>query len=269
MRFALLAGPLPSKRNTGMKDAISQIANKIKQGGKNVVFTGAGISTESGIPDYRSQGGIWDKFRPVYFDEFMSSKDSREEYWRRWVDLYQGIVEARPNAAHMALARLQQMGLLQAVITQNIDGLHQASGLADENIIELHGNTCRIRCMSCRNIVPIADVQQRLAAGDMAPECECGGYLKPDTISFGQAMPVAEVEKAGTLSQGCDFFLVVGSTLLVQPAAHMPIYAKNRGAFLAIINLSETPCDEMCDVLIRGKAGEVLHQIVKEVEKSH
>jgi NAD-dependent deacetylase len=249
-----------------MKDAIFQIAEKIKQGGKNVVFTGAGISTESGIPDYRSQGGIWDKFRPVYFDEFMSSKDSREEYWRRWVELYQGIVKARPNAAHLALARLEKMGRLQALITQNIDGLHQASGLAAENIIELHGNTCRIRCMRCRKISPLENVQQRLAAGDMAPECECGGFLKPDTISFGQAMPVAEVEKAAALSQNCDFFLVVGSTLLVQPAAHMPIYAKNSGAFLAIVNLSDTPCDGMCDVLIRDKAGNVLQQIVKEVE---
>jgi NAD-dependent deacetylase len=159
------------------------------------------------------------------------------------------------------------MGLLQAVITQNIDGLHQASGLAEENIIELHGNTRRIRCMSCRRITPIADVQQRLAAGDMAPECDYGRFLKPDTISFGQAMPVAEVEKAAALSHGCDFFLVVGSTLLVQPAAHMPIYAKNGGAFLAIINLSDTPCDDMCNVLIRGKAGEVLQQIVNEVER--
>ena len=249
-----------------MKDKISLIAQKIKENGKNIVFTGAGISTESGIPDYRSQGGIWDKFRPVYFDEFMSSKESREEYWRRWVDLYQGIVAARPNPAHMALAHLAKIGLLQAVITQNIDGLHQTSGLADENIIELHGNTCRIRCMRCRRISPIDEVQQRLAAGDMAPECDCGGYLKPDTISFGQSMPVAEVEKAAALSQDCDFFLVVGSTLLVQPAATMPIYAKNQGAFLAIINLSDTPCDEMCDVRIRAKAGDVLSQILKEVE---
>jgi NAD-dependent deacetylase len=200
---------------TTMKDKISLIAKKIAHGGKNVVFTGAGISTESGIPDYRSQGGIWDKFRPVYFDEFMSSKDSREEYWRRWVALYQGIVEARPNAAHMALARLEEMGQLQAVITQNIDGLHQASGLADENIIELHGNTCRIRCMSCRKIAPIAGVQQRLAAGDMAPECDCGGFLKPDTISFGQAMPVAEVEKAAALSQDCDRQLTCRFTLKI------------------------------------------------------
>jgi NAD-dependent deacetylase len=219
-----------------MNEKIAQIATKIKEGGKNVVFTGAGISTESGIPDYRSQGGIWDKVRPVYFDKFMSSKESRVEYWRQRGELYQKIAAAKPNKAHIALARLNEMGLLQAVVTQNIDGLHQASGLPDDKIVELHGNTCRIRCMSCQKISPIDKVQQRLTTGDPAPECECGGFLKPDTISL--------------------------------PAAHMPIYAKNNGAFLAIINLSDTPCDAMCDVLIRAKAGEVMQQIVSEVEKA-
>ena len=251
-----------------MEDKITLIADRIKQGGKNIVFTGAGISTESGIPDYRSQGGIWDKFRPVYFDEFMSSRDAREEYWRRWKELYKGITRAKPNTGHSSIARLYRMGLLSAVITQNVDGLHQQSGLADEKIIELHGNTTRIRCMACRKITSTEETQKRLDSGDPAPECECGGYLKPDTISFGQAMPVTEVEKATSLSQTCDFFLVVGSTLLVQPAAHMPIYAKQNRAFLAIVNLSETPCDDMCDVLIRAKAGDVLQRIVKEVENS-
>ncbi len=248
-----------------MQEKIAQIAAKIKEGGKNVVFTGAGISTESGIPDFRSQGGIWDKFRPVYFEEFMSSRDARREYWRRWVALYQGIVRAKPNPAHRALAELHNMGLLQAVVTQNVDGLHQQSGLPDEKIIELHGNTRRIRCMTCREIFPVADIRQRLEAGDTAPECDCGGFLKPDTISFGQAMPAAEVEKAAVLSRESDFFMVVGSTLVVQPAAHMPFFAKNNGAFLAIINLSETPCDEMCDVLIREKAGQVLQEIIAAV----
>ena len=250
-----------------MKEKIARIAEKIKEGGTNVVFTGAGISTESGIPDYRSQGGIWDNYRPVYFDEFMSSKEARTEYWQRWTELYQGIAGAQPNPAHLALAKLHEIGLLRAVVTQNVDGLHQESGLPDEKIIELHGNTCRIRCMSCRQITAIENVQQRLTAGATAPECQCGGYLKPDTISFGQSMPVAEVEKAAALARESDFFMVVGSTLLVQPAAHMPIYAKDSGAFLSIINLSETPCDMMCDVLIREKAGMVLQEIVKEVER--
>ncbi len=250
-----------------MEKKITQIADQIRRGGKNIVFTGAGISTESGIPDYRSQGGIWDKFRPVYFDEFMSSRDAREEYWRRWKELYKGITRAEPNSGHSAIAQLYQMGLLEAVITQNVDGLHQESGLADDKIIELHGNTRRIRCMACRKITSTRETHRRLESGDPAPECDCGGYLKPDTISFGQAMPVVEVEKAASLSQSCDFFLVVGSTLLVQPAAHMPIYAKQNHAFLAIVNLSETPCDEMCDVLIRDKAGEVLQKIVQEIHK--
>jgi NAD-dependent deacetylase len=251
-----------------MDDKITLIARKIREGGKNIVFTGAGISTESGIPDYRSQGGIWDKFRPVYFDEFMNSLAAREEYWRRWKELYTGITRAEPNAGHIAIAALDRMGMLNAVITQNIDGLHQASGLADEKIIELHGNTRRIRCMTCRKITATEKIQARLESGDAAPQCPCGGYLKPDTISFGQAMPVKEVEKAAVLSRASDCFLVVGSTLLVQPAAHMPVYAKQNGAFLAIVNLSETPCDDMCDVLIRGKAGEVLQRIVAEVENS-
>ena len=249
-----------------MDKKIKQIATKIKQRGKNIVFTGAGISTESGIPDYRSQGGIWDKFRPVYFDEFMSTRKSREEYWRRWQELYQGIRQAQPNAGHTAIAKLYDLGLLEAVITQNVDGLHQQSGLSDDTVIELHGNTRRIRCMSCRSTISTAGTVKRLQSGDTAPECDCGGYLKPDTISFGQAMPVVEVEKAAALSQTCDFFMVVGSTLLVQPAAHMPVYARQNNAFLAIVNLSETPCDQMCDVLIRDKAGEVLQKIVNAIE---
>jgi NAD-dependent deacetylase len=250
-----------------MKDRIDLIARKIKEGGKNVVFTGAGISTESGIPDYRSQGGIWDKFRPVYFDEFMSCREAREEYWQHWTTLYQDLMKAEPNPAHEALVKLHRMGLLESVITQNVDGLHQASGLPDEVIIELHGNTRRIRCMACRRISPLDQVYRRLTEGESAPECACGGYLKPDTISFGQAMPVKEVEIAIALSRDCDFFMVIGSTLLVQPAAHMPYYAKNQGAFLAIINLSETPCDSMSDALIREKAGEALVKIVQAIDQ--
>ena len=248
-----------------MNEKISLIAQRILEGDKNIVFSGAGISTESGIPDYRSKGGIWDKFRPVYFDEFMSSKNARIEYWRRKAELYHDLVQAKPNPAHISLVKLYEMGLLEAVITQNIDGLHQESGLPDEKVIELHGNTRRVRCMSCGNTISIHEAQKCIEAGDLAPECECGGYMKSDTISFGQSMPADEVEKAIDLSRNCDFFLVVGSTLLVQPAALMPSYAKQGGAFLAIVNLSETPYDERCDVLIRGNAGETLLDIVNTI----
>ncbi len=251
-----------------MKEKVSTIAARIKAGGKNIVFTGAGISTESGIPDYRSQGGIWDRFRPVYFDEFMSSRESREEYWRRWVALYQGLLAAKPNPAHLALAELCGAGMLAAVITQNVDNLHQESGIPPEKVIELHGNTRRIRCMHCRQLVPTDDVWKRLSGGDTAPECSCGGFLKPDTISFGQSMPEAEVKSATELSSTCDFFMVVGSTLLVQPAAHMPFFAKNHGAFLAIVNLSETPCDDISDVLIQAEAGKVLPALAEALLKA-
>jgi NAD-dependent deacetylase len=248
-------------------EKIRKIAEKIAAGGKNIIFTGAGISTESGIPDYRSQGGIWDKFQPVYFDEFMSSMDSRIEYWQRWVDLYDDLIQAKPNAGHLAIAELYRMNLLEAVITQNIDGLHQASGLPETSVIELHGNTCRIRCMSCSRISTKEAAYKRLLEGDRAPECGCGGYLKPDTVSFGQAMPMDRVNLAVKLSQDSDFFMVVGSTLVVQPAAHMPIYAKQNGAFLAIVTLSRTPCDAMCDVLVNQKAGGVLESIIQEVKR--
>jgi len=260
-----------------MNKEIKIISEKISETGNNVIFTGAGISTESGIPDYRSKGGIWDKFRPVYFDEFMSSKEARIEYWRRWSELYRDLIQAKPNPAHLAIAKLHEMGLLEAaklhemglleaVITQNIDGLHQQAGLPDDKIIELHGSTRRIRCMRCSKISSIKEAKKRLNDEDNAPECECGGYLKPDTISFGQAMPADKVEQAVILSKRSNFFMVVGSTLVVQPAAHMPVYAKNSGAFLAIINLSETPCDGICNVRINGKAGEVLERITNKIE---
>jgi NAD-dependent deacetylase len=249
-----------------MNNKISEIADKLAEGGNNVFFTGAGISTESGIPDYRSQGGIWDKFKPVYFDEFMSREDARVEYWQRWQDLYQGLRQATPNKGHQAIAELYQRELVQAVITQNIDGLHQASGIPDSSVIELHGNTLRIRCMSCSKISATQAAHDRITSGDLAPVCDCGGYLKPDTISFGQSMPMDKVNQAISLSQNSDLFVVVGSTLLVQPAAHMPIYAKQNNAFLAIINLSETPCDDICDVLIKEKAGAVLKSILEEVK---
>ncbi|MFO7989290.1 MAG: SIR2 family NAD-dependent protein deacylase [Thermodesulfobacteriota bacterium] len=241
------------------------IAEKISSGRKVIVFTGAGISTESGIPDYRSQGGIWDKFTPVYFDEFMSSETARFRYWEQRMDMEKGLKHARPNTGHMSIARLYETGHLACVITQNIDGLHQASGIPDDMVIELHGNTRRVRCMSCRTLISWDAAEQMILAGDKAPRCGCGGYLKPDTISFGQAMPEKETRRAVALSSQCDVFIVVGSTLLVQPAALMPGYALDAGAFVAIINLSPTPYDNQCHVLIRENAGPVLADIAARV----
>ena len=248
-----------------MDEKTTLVAQKIKTSKHLVVFTGAGISTESGISDYRSQGGIWDKFKPVYFDEFMSSEESRIKYWEQRLDMEKSLSVAKPNKGHKGLAKLHELGILKALITQNIDGLHEVSGIPKEKIIELHGNTRRVRCMSCKKLISWEKTQARIDAGDKAPVCSCGGFFKPDTISFGQAMPVEETQRAEVLSSRSDVFVVVGSTLLVQPAALMPEYAKTAGAFLVIINLSETPYDKVCDVLIRGKAGDVLQKIVGQV----
>ena len=250
-----------------MDDKISLVAEKLIKGKRNVVFTGAGISTESGIPDYRSQGGIWDKFRPVYFDEFMSSREARIELWRQKGEMYRDLVNARPNPGHTALAGLYEMGLIEAVITQNIDGLHQESGIPGDRVIELHGNTLRVRCMSCGKTMPAEEVHRRIEGGDLAPECRCGGYLKSDTISFGQAMPERELKMAVDLAANCDLFMVVGSTLLVHPAAALPGHAREGGAFLVIVNLSETPYDKVSNVLIKGKAGVVLPAILNEAKR--
>lgn len=253
-------------KKTALDEKITLVAEKITQSRHLVFFTGAGMSTESGIPDYRSQGGIWDKFTPVYFDEFMSSRTSRIKYWEQRMDMEKSLAVSTPNPGHRSIAKLHDLGLLHALITQNIDGLHQASGIPGEKIIELHGNTRRVRCMNCRTLISWEETLKRMNAGEKAPECSCGGYLKPDTISFGQAMPVEETRKAYRLSSKSDVFVVVGSTLLVHPAAQMPEYAKRAGAFLVIINLSKTPCDRFCDVLIREKAGPVLEKIVSRLD---
>lgn len=239
-------------------ERINILAQKIVAAGSLTAFTGAGISTESGIPDYRSQGGLWDRFRPVYFDEFMSSASARIEYWKQRLEMEKNLVHARPNKGHMALARLERQGILTTVITQNIDGLHQASGIPLKKIIELHGNSRRIRCMSCSRLTTWDEAMEKISQGDLAPECDCGGYFKPDTVSFGQAMPEQETKEATRLCNQSRVFMAVGSTLQVQPAASMPGYAKSAGAYLAIVNLSATPFDSQADLVIREKAGPVL-----------
>lgn len=247
-----------------MKEKIELIAEKIKASKRLIIFTGAGISTESGIPDYRSKGGLWTKFQPIYFDEFMSSEDARLRYWEHHLDMGKSLSASKPNIGHNSIAALHKHGFLKTVITQNIDGLHQQSGIPDTDIIELHGNATRVRCMSCRRLFSWKSTKEMIRQGNNPPECDCSGYLKPDTISFGQSMPVEETQKAAQLSSQSDVFIVIGSTLLVQPAALMPKYAKENGAFLAILNLSETPYDSVCDVLIREKAGMVLEQIAQK-----
>ena len=237
----------------------AQVREAISASRKIVGFTGAGISTESGIPDFRSPNGVWAKYRTVYFDEFMSSREGRIEYWRQKSENWPHIRDAQPNAGHYALAGLARDGRLRALITQNIDGLHQRSGLSRDLVIELHGTTTEVECLSCGDRITSEEAVQRVQAGDLAPECQhCGGYLKPATVSFGQAMPVAEMRRATAATIECDVFIAVGSSLVVHPAAGFPQLAKENGATLVIINRDPTPLDGLADLVIHDEIGRAL-----------
>ena len=226
----------------------------------NIVgFTGAGISTESGIPDFRSPNGVWARNRMVEFDEFVSSRAGRVEYWRQKVESWPAMRDAKPNPGHLAFVELERRGKLRAMITQNIDGLHQRAGQSPEVVIELHGTTAHAGCLTCGHRIPMDEAVGRVQAGDPAPECErCGGYLKPATISFGQAMPEKEMARATAAARACDVFLAVGTSLVVRPAALLPLYAKQAGARLIIVNRTPTPLDEAADCVLRDEIGRVL-----------
>ena len=249
-------------------DNIAKLAERIRTTQKTVVLTGAGISTESGISDYRSQGGLWQRFQPVYFDEFCASAEARDLYWERKREMIPQILAARPNPAHLALGRMHEMGHLSCVLTQNIDGLHQDGGVPDDAIVELHGTNRSAYCLDCDHRMPIEEVMPILEADPgHAPACpSCGGRLKPATISFGQSLNPEDLARASQEAMGADVMIAIGSTLIVQPVAELPVLAKQNGAFLAILNLSETPLDGIADVLIDAKAGEVLPRVVEMVE---
>jgi NAD-dependent deacetylase len=252
-------------------DDVTGVAGWIREARRFVVFTGAGVSTESGIPDFRSPGGIWEKYNPedFTFQRFVSSEEARESYWRMSTEFYHAMREVRPNAAHHALARLEQMGRLDCVITQNIDGLHQMAGSSPERVIELHGTSRTVSCLSCRKRWRRDAVQEMIAGGVRVPRCDaCSGILKPDTISFGQSMPERETAEAFRRSEAADLFLVMGSSLVVQPAASMPLVAKQSGARLVILNRERTPQDRVADRVIRGSCGEVMGDILQALRRS-
>ena len=227
-----------------------------------VGFTGAGISTESDIPDYRSKGGIWDKFQPVYFDEFLSDEKKRFLYWQRKQELWKSMRGAVPNKGHMFFKHLYDERKLIGLITQNIDGLHEKSGLPKDIMVNLHGTNLEVICLECGFIVPSEEVLDTLNLEQGVPLCsKCEGLLKPNTISFGQSLREEDLDKARTLSLSCDLMIVVGSTLVVQPAASFPLIAKENGALLVIISLSETPLDSDADFVFHQKMGNFLDSI--------
>ena len=228
-----------------------------------VGFTGAGISTESGIPDFRSPGGIWARHKPVPFEAFLASAEARRETWRRKLATHPTIESATPNAGHRALARLVAQGRMSAVITQNIDGLHQASGIVDGKVIELHGNTTYAVCLDCRRRFELSWVREIFADGERLPVCaDCGGHIKTATISFGQPMPEAEMDRARAATLAADLFIVLGSSLVVYPAAGFPLLAKRNGARLAIVNRDPTDQDELADLVIHAEIGTTLSEAV-------
>jgi NAD-dependent protein deacetylase/lipoamidase len=228
-----------------------------------VVFTGAGISTESGIPDFRSPGGVWSRMKPIYFDAFLSSEAERREAWRRAFANSSGWVGAKPNAGHRAVARLVAAGKVAAVITQNVDNLHQESGVPAERVIELHGNASYATCLACGLRHELETLKQSFLGRDEVPECrECGGLVKTATISFGQAMPAAAMRRAEEETLACDLFIVLGSSLLVFPAAGFPSLAKENGARLAIVNREPTGLDERADLALHEEIGPLLSAAV-------
>jgi NAD-dependent deacetylase len=229
-----------------------------------VVFSGAGISTESGIPDYRSPGGIWSKYRPIDFDEFVTSEQARRAYWQRKFDTHETVTQAKPNRGHLAVAHLVRVGKVVCVITQNVDGLHQASGIPRDRIIELHGNTTFAHCLSCGEEYDLEPIRQRFVADRALPECAaCGGLVKTATISFGQAMPQEEMRRAEAEARACDLFLAVGSSLKVYPAAGLPALAKQAGARLVIINREQTDFDDLADLVINAEIGPTLEAALR------
>jgi NAD-dependent deacetylase len=242
-----------------MSNAKDRLHDMVMAAERTVAFTGAGISTECGIPDFRSPGGIWSKYRPIDFQTFMASADARREALTRYIKVRESVGSPRPGRGHRALAKLAGEGRLSHVITQNIDGLHQASGLDAEQVIELHGNGTYAHCLACGHRHELDWVAAELEVRPGAPHClDCGGIVKTATISFGQAMPVEEMRRAEAATLSCDLFLAIGSSLVVYPAAGFPLMASRNGAKLVIVNREPTDMDDAADLVVHEDIGDVL-----------
>jgi NAD-dependent deacetylase len=256
---------------SALESLTDRLAELIISSKRMIVFTGAGVSTESGISDFRSPGGLWEKYDPAEFtyQNFLRSAENRKKHWqiyRSGIFIDENI---KPNAAHYAIAELERMGKLECVITQNVDNLHQKAGVPAEKVIELHGNMKWVKCLSCGKRTPMDEVVKRMAEESVEdPHCkDCQGILKPEGIFFGESLPEKALREATFYSTHCDLFIVIGSTLIVTPAAFMPSYAVESGAKLAIINLSSTPLDRQASILICGKAGEVMSKVLDKMRR--
>lgn len=250
-----------------MEDEINKVAAMINQAKRIVFFTGAGVSTESGIPDFRSPGGLWTRFDPDDFtiDKFVNSRETRKKMWK--ILLEGGLMaDAVPNAAHYAIAELEKMGKLSSIITQNVDNLHQKAGNSPALVHELHGNMQWLVCLDCGETFPVELMLLKSTCEDNVPDCaNCGGILKPDVVFFGEALPQKVLEQATYSAQECDLFIVIGSSLVVYPAAYMPQYAKSARASVVIINIGPTDQDDLADVIIDHSAGETMTKIMERL----
>jgi NAD-dependent deacetylase len=241
---------------------LAEFARLIDTAERIVLFTGAGISTESGIPDFRSPGGLWTKQAPIDFSDFLRSEDARRETWRRRFAMEPILRQAAPNRGHRAVAELIRQGKATAVITQNIDGLHQDSGVPDDKVIELHGNTTYAHCLECGARYEIEALSVDFEQDGIVPLCACGGWVKTATVSFGQAMPIDEMRRAERETLRGDLFIAIGSSLVVYPAAGFPELAKQNGSALIILNLQQTGLDEIADLVLNRPIGETLGTVV-------
>lgn len=243
--------------------SVRLLSDRLERSKRILAFTGAGISTGSGIPDFRGPQGLWTKIKPVYFDDFIRSQEARVKHWQYKTQGWNEFRDARPNDGHRALVELEEIGKLGWVVTQNIDGLHQMAGHSPEKVIELHGTNRLVECCSCGDLTdPEAHFRAFERTGE-APICSCGGFLKPATVSFGQSMPVDKMKAALEAARQCDMVLAIGSTLEVEPAASVPRSAKTQGAFYAIVNLGPTAQDHLADLRLSGEASETLCQALR------
>ncbi len=245
-------------------DKLIEFGKLVRNAQRGVAFTGAGISTESGIPDYRGPQGVWNTETPVYYQDFMASREARVRAWQRGVRMYHRCGAAKPNDGHLTLAELERRGHITSVITQNIDGLHRDAG--SQNLVELHGTNRFAACQHCWKEWPTPAIVARVEKGDDAPECDaCGGPIKARTISFGQAMPEKEMRLATEAAVKADLFVSIGSSLVVEPAASFPRLAKQSGAALVIINNQKTPLDDIADIVIREPIGKTMMALLRQL----
>ena len=247
---------------TEVEYGVAKLRDLLTESRRAVVFTGAGISTESGIPDFRSPGGIWTKYKPIDFSDFVASEDMRRESWRRKFATEEMLQKAEPNVGHRAVAKLVRDGKVSSVITQNVDGLHQSAGVPDGRVIELHGNTTYARCLDCGERYELDAIREAFQRDETLPECAlCHGLVKTATISFGQSMPPDEMQRAQDETLNCDLFISVGSSLVVYPAAGFPEIAKRNGAGLVILNREATALDPLADLVLHAEIGPALRSV--------